>query len=433
VTQDTDDLDYVAVVRAQADVARVAVQSHEPQAALDLLVNRLRALLRARQCFVILVEGDQRLRITAWSGLSTRHREVLPLHERDGIGLTAMVERRAVSSADVLNDPAIDLSPSSRRFIESEGYRGALAVPLLADTRVLGVLLAGRDRVGSFSPDQAEVARAFSDLATMALERARLFSQEAARTRLDEALVEVEREMLAELRAERLFSMILERAGALVHAKGSIHVAEPSRRVLRKVWSTLTHGPESVPFGEGIKGMCAETGHGILVPDYVRWAQARTLYVGLGVTSAMAQPLLSPGQLLGVITMGRTEPGAPPFGPDDLAILERVAGQAALALRNATLYEEAEQRRRGAQELARLARTSPTARRDGVARKSSVLSFLLPDLSCTLRLLRPDGSLVVAASRRLCSVPRGGAWSRHRRWRCHSDVLSLDRCDGPVR
>jgi GAF domain-containing protein len=204
VTQGTDDLDYVAVVRAQADVARVAVQSHEPQAALDLLVNRLRALLRARQCFVILVGVDQRLRITASSGLSTRHREVLPLHERDGIGLTAMIERRTVSSADVLNDPAIDLSPSSRRFIESEGYRGALAVPLLADTRVLGVLLAGRDRVGSFSPDQAEVARAFSDLATMALERARLFSQEAARTRLDEALVEVEREMLAELRGATL-------------------------------------------------------------------------------------------------------------------------------------------------------------------------------------------------------------------------------------
>jgi PAS domain S-box-containing protein len=114
----------------------------------------------------------------------------------------------------------------------------------------------------------------------------------------------------------------------------------------------------------------------------------------------MAQPLLSPGQLLGVITMGRTEPGAPPFGPDDLAILERVAGQAALALRNATLYEEAEQRRRGAQELARLARTQ-SDRLDATALAQEIVqSFhsLLPDLSCTLRLLRPDGSLVVAAS-----------------------------------
>jgi PAS domain S-box-containing protein len=400
VTPGTDAVDYVAVVRAQADVARVAAQSHEPQAVLDLLVHRLRALLRARQCFVILVGDDQRLRITASSGLSTRHREILPLHERDGIGLTAMVERRAVSSVDVLNDPAIDLSPSSRRFIESEGYRGALAVPLLADTRVLGVLLAGSDRVGSFSPDQAAVARAFSDLATMALERARQFSQEAARTRLDEALVEVEREMLAELSGERLFSMIIERAGVLVHAQGSIHVAEPGRRVLRKLWSTLTQCPESMPFGEGIEGMCAETGRGILVPDYVRWAQAHPLYVELGVTSAMAQPLLSRGQLVGVITMGRTEPGAPPFGPDDLAILERVGGLAALALRNATLYGEAEQRRRGAQELARLARTQ-SDRLDATALAQEIVqSFhsLLPDLSCTLRLLRPDGSLVVAAS-----------------------------------
>ena len=70
MTQGTDDLDYVAVVRAQADVARVAVHSHESQAVLDLLVIRLRALLRARQCFVILVGGDQRLRITASTAMA---------------------------------------------------------------------------------------------------------------------------------------------------------------------------------------------------------------------------------------------------------------------------------------------------------------------------------------------------------------------------
>jgi len=381
-------------------VARAVVASHDAQPVLDLIADRLRALLGASRCFTVLLGRDLRVRIAASSGLAATPPPIAPAHDRDGIVLTAMAERRVVSSSDVLSDPAFAMSPAVRRFVEAEGYRGAVAVPLVAATRVLGVLVAARAGVGAFSAEQVAIAETFADLAAAAVERARLSSLEAARTRLEATLIEVEREMLAELSVERLLPMILDRAGALVHAKGSIHLAESGRRWLRRAWSTLTEGAEGVPFGTGIKGICAETQRGILVADYARWQHAHPSYLALGVTSAMAQPLLSRGQLLGVITMDQIDPEAPPFGLDDLAVLGRLAGQAALALRNATLYGEAEQRRRAAQELARLARTLSDRLDTAALARQAVQSFasVFPHLSCTLRLLRSDGALVVAAS-----------------------------------
>src|SRR5436309_15527141 len=107
MTSGTHDIDDEAVALAQAEIARAAVVSRDARPVLELVVARLHVLLHARQCFAILVRDDQRVRIEAASGLESRLREVAPRHDRDGIAMTAMTERRTVSSADVLNDPAI--------------------------------------------------------------------------------------------------------------------------------------------------------------------------------------------------------------------------------------------------------------------------------------------------------------------------------------
>ena len=400
MTEESTSTSRPSPVRVLADVGRALSSSREPREIIDLILDGLSPLLDATRTVLIVVGADQRIRMTAFRGLNTRIRELLPRSGRDGLAMAAITERRTLWSADVLNDPALDLSATSRTFIEAAGYRSAVAVPLLADIRVLGVLMAARTEVRPFSPEEIEIAEALAGLAALALEQGRQSAVEVRRLHRDETLVEVEREMLAELSAERLFPMILERAGALVGAKGSIHVAEPGRRWLRKVWSTLPECADGLSFGEGVAGICADTRRGVLVPDYPRWEKAFPDSLRLGVQSAMAQPLLSRGELLGVITMDRLEPGSPPFTPDDLATLERAARQAALALRNATLYGQAEQRRRAAQELARLSRTLSDRLDANALGAEIVQSFhsLFPELSCTLRLLRPDGTLVAIAS-----------------------------------
>jgi PAS domain S-box-containing protein len=387
---------------ALAEVARAIALSREPQAILDLIVDRARTALAAQRSFVIQVLADERVRITASRGLISRSRELLPRHGREGVAMTAIAERRPVWSRDVLNDPAIELAPLSRAFIEGEGYRAPLGVPLLAGTRVLGVLMTCRDAVGDFSPADIELAQAFGDLAAIALERARLSALEADRLRLDQALVELERDLLAELDPARLVPLIGERACRLVGGSGTVWLSERGGGGLRRGWTNWpAHPLENRPFGDGIAGLCARTRRGTLVADYPSWPDANRVLVDLGVTTAVGQPLLSRGELLGVITLSRMGATAARFEPTDLSLLERFAAQAALALRNATLYGEAEQRRRAAEELAHLARTL-SEREDPVAVGQEIARSVLAVFdvsSCNVRLLRPDGGLeAIAAS-----------------------------------
>src|SRR5262249_17154252 len=187
-----------SAVRALGEIGRLLASSRELREGLDLILDHAVALCSASHAMVILVGADERIRIAASRGLESHVRELLPQGGRDGIAMTAITERRSVTSPDVLNDLAIELSQTSRAFFGSEGYRGGQAVPLVADIRVRGALLVARDRVGSFSGDEVELAESLAPLAVVALEQGRRSAVEVRRLRRDEALVEVEREMLAE-------------------------------------------------------------------------------------------------------------------------------------------------------------------------------------------------------------------------------------------
>jgi GAF domain-containing protein len=214
------------------------------------------------------------------------------------------------------------------------------------------------------------------------------------------AFTEDEREILAELSAERLIPLIGERAARVLAADCTIYSIERQGRWLRRIWSNWEHPLDGMPIGVGGAGVCATTGRGILVPDYSAWPQALPAFLELGVKAIIAEPLLGGSELLGVIVMSRRGVAARAFDTADASLLERLAAQGAVALRNARLYGEAEQRRRAAEELARTARTlsdrqDPTAVAQEIQR--SVLA-VFDVYSCNIRLLRPDGGLEALAA-----------------------------------
>jgi signal transduction histidine kinase len=174
--------------------------------------------------------------------------------------------------------------------------------------------------------------------------------------RLFEALEAIERELLAELDRDRLMRLIVDRAGRLVGADGAIYLVTGEGLVpAARTDESVLGSPIAV--GAGATGLCASTGEGLVVNDYAEWPTALPDSRARGVSRVMCQPLRLADRLLGVITMSRRGDQAPAFAPEDHAVLARFAGQAALALRNATLYDEAQRRRREAEGLADLARS----------------------------------------------------------------------------
>src|SRR5215510_12568513 len=107
----------------------------------------------------------------------------IPLDRQSTTG-RAVHERRVVHIHDVLDDPEYTYVAG-----KAAGIRTLLAVPMLREDTVVGVIVCGRREVRPFTAKQIELVQTFADQAVTAIENTRLFEEVQARTHeLREAL-----------------------------------------------------------------------------------------------------------------------------------------------------------------------------------------------------------------------------------------------------
>jgi PAS domain S-box-containing protein len=213
------------------------------------------------------------------------------------------------------------------------------------DGRAVDVILAG-------SPIYAEGALVGSVVVYTDITQRREAERELEqRTAQLEALRQVSLELTAQLDLEALLRSIASRAVQLVEGKaGGFYLYRPVRDVLEFVMSI---GPNPAPIGtylekgEGLSGRVWEQGHSITVDDYRTWEHRAVAYRGLPFTAVIGAPVRWGDEFLGVLNITADPPRV--FSAQDAELLSLFATQAAIAIRNAQLYEEVRLR---AEELA---------------------------------------------------------------------------------
>ena len=169
-----------AQAESLAEVGRLISQSLDPHEVGNRITASVRRLFgsEASALYRVVAESED-LELFAATGAAFEWSARLP--RGMGTGGLAVRERRPVASADVLRDPRITVFPPAREVIERAGSRSALAVPLLVQDRVIGVLAVG-DRPGRvFHEGEIRLAQAFADQAALSLENARLYAEVQAR------------------------------------------------------------------------------------------------------------------------------------------------------------------------------------------------------------------------------------------------------------
>ncbi len=234
--------------------------------------------------------------------------------------------------------------------------RNLLAVPLLGKEGVLGVLdLGSEEKV--FTEHDIWLAEMFAAQATVALERARLLDEVQRQAREMAALNRAGQAVTSLLEREAVLSLVIAEMQSLLNADGAWVLlcdeqhAEPGLSIAAASPGLDQMVGAHVPLTASIAGLAVETRQGQIVADTSlapRFYSAIQTPAGMPVRSLLAAPLVVRDAIIGVIEASKTTPNA--FLPRDLAVLERMAGAAAIAIDNARLLEAERQQYQRLQE-----------------------------------------------------------------------------------
>jgi len=268
----------------------------------------------------------------------------LPLDGEWGITVIAARTDQPVYVPDVRDD---------LRYVDT-GFAAAseLAVPVQIEGRVLGVINVESREPDAYTPADAQLLSTLASQAALALENAHLYAQERRRAEEMAAVNRVARRVSASLDLQETLDGIVSATAELapcVLAEISLWDEERQRLTLQALRCEPERAfpiGEVYPPGEGYTGWVVRNRHPLLVPDVDARQDIRpSLLPGeLPFKAYVGLPLLAGDELIGTLVLIHDRTGA--FDEEDLRLLDGLAGQAAVAIRNAQLFEEIERKAR---------------------------------------------------------------------------------------
>jgi sigma-B regulation protein RsbU (phosphoserine phosphatase) len=303
---------------------------------LDELLQQIPRLIRrliSFEAFAVYLLDERRGELRAAYSVGYPVTET-PVRLKEGTGLVgvAVTTEQPVLVNDVQADP---------RYIEFvPGMNSEIVVPLLHKSRPIGALNILSHHRDHFTPHDVAIVRQFGAHVAVALVNARLFDRSRRDAEAFETLAEIGNEVASVLDLDELFSRIAQLAKRLIDYRtfGILLLNEETGELEMKL--AVQYGEKvevpRVRLGEGLVGYAALHREPVLVSDVSQ--DPRYIKLVADVRSELAIPLLLKDRCIGVVDLESPELDA--FSKRDVEILTLLAGQAAVAIENARLYEE---------------------------------------------------------------------------------------------
>jgi signal transduction histidine kinase len=334
----------------------IASSPTDIQPVLDTVAVNAARLCEATDAQIRLIEGD-RTRLAASFG-SLPAPEFVPISPLNPGG-------RAILTRQTLH--VHDLQERKDEFPESQamrrGRRTFLSVPMLREGTPMGAINIRRMEVRPFSDKQIKLLETFAAQAVIAIENVRLFKELNERTgeltrSVGElkALGEVGQAVSSTLDLETVLTRIVSHAVQLSGTDGGAiyEYDEASEEFLlratdhmeEELINALRANPPRL--GDGVVGRAAASREPVQVPDILEERayapRMRQMLERFGFRASLAVPLLREDRIIGGLVVRRKSTGE--FRPEVIELLKTFATQSVLAIQNARLFREIEDKSR---------------------------------------------------------------------------------------
>jgi GAF domain-containing protein len=271
----------------------------------------------------------------------------------------AAIRRAPVWSADIAahplpgyDDAALDDGRLLAAVVATNAYRAVLAIPVMSRETVLGAICLYWNAIHEPTAREIRVLTAFAQQAAVALENARLFASLEERLTRQQTLTRLTRLISGSLDTPTVLAEISRAAARILDSPLALFwVVDRERMTLQFSESSDSVLAADFPlrqvrFDEGVVGWIAAHRQPLAVADVFTDSRFRAhdWWRRHGLKSFYGLPVMLEGVLLAVLTFNSRQPFE--LTPADQDILDSFVAQAALAIHNATLFEDEARARR---------------------------------------------------------------------------------------
>ena len=312
---------------------------------LRKIVEAAVPLVQARYGALGVIADDGRL--TEFIPVGMDEAQIAGIHHwPEGHGLlgTLIRDPRPLRLADLSAHPESHGFPAGH-----PPMRSFLGVPIRIRDEVYGNLyLTEKEGGAPFDEEDETLLVALAAAAGVAIDNARLYEEARRQERWLRATTEITRELLSGTRPAQVLALVTEQALALSGAD-LVALAVPAGDG-RQLVNTHAAGEAAaealglvLPIRQSLSGQILASGQAVAVEDFRNDARVNPVareHLPLGW--AVLLPLGAPGNVRGVLTVGR-DPGSLPFPPQAVEMVTTFAAQAGIVLELAEHRQDSEQ------------------------------------------------------------------------------------------
>ncbi len=236
-----------------------------------------------------------------------------------------------------------DVKKSKHYIGHDPTTRAELCVPIKVGERVIGIINAESSQIGFFSDADERLLSTIASQMAVSIEKMRLLEAERLRRQEAETLRKAAEIVSSSLDLHTVLDSILDALRQVVpYDSASIFLQE--KDTLRLTTARGFEAPEKItgevfPAGNELIHQIGQTKRPLILADaqqddrYEKWGNATHVHGWMGV------PLIVRDEVIGYITLDHHQPNA--YDQESAALAQTFAQQAAIALDNARLYQEA--------------------------------------------------------------------------------------------
>src|SRR5262245_8628593 len=282
---------------------------------------------------------------------SFRRDPVIDLRDNPGIPLDRVAQtKQVVHIADLRIDQSyIGKSKRVVTIVEAGGARTFVAVPMLKEDELIGIIAIYREEVRPFTDKQIELLQNFASQAVIAIENTRLLSELRESLQQQTATSDVLKVISGSLNdLKPVFETIGQRAEKLCDADTSvISMVDGDQIRLVSINGVSEEGVEAVrqayPMrcdAETVIARAIRSAAICHVPDVLvdTSYQTKDAARASGFRGSLGVPMIRDGRVIGAIFVARRQPGL--FADSQVQLLRTFADQAVVAVDNLRLFND---------------------------------------------------------------------------------------------